>query len=61
LRQDKRALEGLKGVRRAEVSFERREAVVTYEQGAVTIEQMNQALAPYGFTARPTEPGPLRP
>ncbi len=47
----KRALEGLKGIRSAEVSFERREAVVTYEKGAVTIAQMQQAVARYGFTA----------
>jgi len=41
------------------VSFERREAVVTYEQGAVTIEEMNQALARYGLSATLKEP--LRP
>ncbi len=33
------------------MSFERSEAVVTYERGAVTIEQMSQAVARYGFTA----------
>ncbi len=33
------------------MSFERREAIVTYEKGAVTIEQMQQAVARYGFTA----------
>lgn len=33
------------------MSFERGEAVVTYEKGAVTIEQMSQAVARYGFTA----------
>ncbi len=38
-------------MRKAEVSFERREAVVTYEQGAVTMEQMQEAVARYGFTA----------
>ena len=47
----KRALEGLKGVRNADVSFERSEAIVTYEKGGVTIEQMNQAVARYGFAA----------
>lgn len=47
----KRALEGLKGVQSAKVSFERREAVVTYEKGVVTIEQMQEAVARYGFTA----------
>ncbi len=54
----KRALEGLKGVRNAEVSFERSEAIVTYEKGAVTIEQMNQAVARYGFTATLKTPNP---
>ncbi len=38
-------------MRNAEVSFERREAIVTYEKDAVTIEQMQQAAARYGFTA----------
>ena len=33
------------------MSFERSEAVVTYEKDAVTIEQMTQAVARYGFTA----------
>ena len=54
----KRALEGLKGVRNAEVSFERSEAIVLYEKGAVTIEQMRQAVARYGFTATPLERRP---
>jgi len=53
----KRALEGLKGVRKAEVSFERSEAIVTYEKGTVTIEQMNQAVAQYGFSATSKMPG----
>lgn len=47
----KRALEGLKGVQKAEVSFEPPEAIVTYEKGVVTIDQMIQAVARYGFTA----------
>ncbi len=53
----KRALEGLKGVRKAEVSFERGEAIVTYEKGTVTIEQMNQAVAQHGFSASLKVPG----
>jgi hypothetical protein len=40
------------------VSFERSEAIVTYEKGTVTIEQMNQAVAPYGFTAGLKTPAP---
>ncbi len=38
-------------MRNAAVSFERSEAIVSYEKGAVTIDQMNQAVARYGFTA----------
>ncbi|MBI4536644.1 MAG: heavy-metal-associated domain-containing protein [candidate division NC10 bacterium] len=47
----KRALEGRKGVRSAGVSFERGEAIVSYEKDAVTIEAMQQAVSRYGFTA----------
>ncbi len=54
----KRALEGLKGVRHVEVSFERSEALVTYEEGAVTIDQMNNAAGRYGFTATLKTPMP---
>ena len=38
-------------MRKAEVSFEPPEAIVTYAKGLVTIEQMIQAVAKYGFTA----------
>ncbi|MBI4536334.1 MAG: heavy-metal-associated domain-containing protein [candidate division NC10 bacterium] len=38
-------------MRNADVSFERGEAVVTYEKGAVSIEQMQEAVARHGFTA----------
>lgn len=38
-------------MRNADVSFERSEAAVTYEKGAVTIEEMQEAVARYGFTA----------
>jgi hypothetical protein len=33
------------------VSFKRAEAIVTYEQGAVTIEQTQEVVARSGFTA----------
>jgi len=49
----KKALEGLKGVTRAEVSFKDKLARVTYEQGAVTIEQMIEAVKRAGFGATP--------
>ncbi len=38
-------------MKKAEVSFQRAEAIVTYENGAVSVEQMIQAVARYGFTA----------
>lgn len=40
------------------MSFERSEGIVTYEKGAVTIEEMNQAVARYGFAATVKVPGP---
>jgi len=49
----KKALEGLKGVRRAEVSFGEKLARVTYEKGVVIIEQMIEAVKDAGFGARP--------
>ncbi|MBI2883864.1 MAG: heavy-metal-associated domain-containing protein [Candidatus Methylomirabilis oxyfera] len=49
----KKALEGLKGVTSAEVSFRDKLARVTYEKGVVTIEQMIEAVKNAGFGARP--------
>lgn len=45
-------------MRNAEVRFERGEAIVTYEKGAVTIEQMNKAVAQNSFTATLKPPTP---
>ena len=45
-------------MRNVEVSFERGEAIVAYEKGAVTVEQMQQAVARYGFTATLKSPNP---
>ena len=47
----KRALEGLKGVQRAEVSFRDREARVTFEPTQVTVNQLIEAVARSGFRA----------
>ncbi len=33
------------------MTFEPPEATVTYEKGTVTVDQMSQAVARYGFTA----------
>jgi len=47
----KKALEGLKGVGSAEVSFREKLARVTYEKGVVTVEQMVEAVKRAGFLA----------
>ena len=49
----RKALEGLKGIRSAEVSFKDKLARVTYEKGVVTVEQMVEAVKDAGFGARP--------
>lgn len=47
-----KALVPLSGVRKAEVSLERGQAVVTYEEGKVTVEQMIEAIEQAGYTAK---------
>ncbi len=47
----RRALEGLDGVRKAEVSFSKAEAVVYYEEGKADIEEMLRAVSRVGFRA----------
>ncbi len=47
----KRALEGLKGVRRADVSFRDKEARVTFEPTQVTVNQLIEAVNRSGFRA----------
>jgi copper chaperone CopZ len=47
----RRALEGLNGVKKAEVSFEKEEAVVYFEDGKTNVEEMIQAVAKAGFRA----------
>ena len=49
----KRALEGLPGVRQAEVSLEEGTARVVHDRSVVTIERMIQAVSEAGFGARP--------
>lgn len=48
----KRALEGLPGVSRADVSFPKKEAVVTFDPAQVRVEQMIEAVQRVGFRAR---------
>jgi copper chaperone CopZ len=47
----KRALEGLKGVRRAEVSFRDKQARVSFEPTEVTVDQLIEAVNRSGFRA----------
>jgi len=47
----RRALEGLDGVKKAEVSFSEKEAVVYFEEGKVTMDEMVRAVAQVGFRA----------
>ena len=49
----RRALEGLPGVRKANVSFFKRSAVVTYAEGEVTVGEMVAALRRAGYEAKP--------
>jgi len=47
----KKALEGLKGVSRADVSLRAKEAVVTFDPAHVTVPQMIEAVDRLGFRA----------
>jgi copper chaperone CopZ len=48
----KRALEGLKGVERAEVSFRDKQARVIFEPTEVTVDELIQAVNRSGFARR---------
>jgi len=45
-------LEGLKGVKKAEVSFAEQKAIVTYDPQTVDAKDMIQAVKQAGFSAR---------
>jgi mercuric ion binding protein len=47
----KRALEGLPGVSRADVSFQKKEAVVTFDPAQARVEQMIDAVLRAGYRA----------
>ena len=47
----RRALEGLNGVKKAEVSFRKKEAIVYFEEGKATVDEMVQAVGKVGFRA----------
>ena len=46
-----RALEGLDGVKKAEVSFSKKEAIVYFEEGKATVDEMVRAVSKVGFRA----------
>lgn len=48
-----RALAGLPGIKKAEVSFYESKAWVTYDPSQVTVEQMVNAINSVGFQAHP--------
>lgn len=47
----RRALEGLNGVKKAEVSFNTEEAVVYFEERKTNVKEMIQAVGKVGFRA----------
>jgi len=53
----KRALEGLDGVEKAEVSFSNAQAIVTYDPTRVTLDGMVTAVEKAGFHAIPVQGG----
>jgi len=46
-----RALEGLDGVKKAEVSFRKKEAIVYFEEGKANVDEMVRAVGNVGFRA----------
>jgi mercuric ion binding protein len=54
----KKALEGLTGVSRAEVSFREKEAVVTFDPAQVSARAMTEAVNRLGFRATVKHGGP---
>ena len=56
----KKALEGLKGVSRADVSLRAKEAVVTFDPAEVTVSQMIGAVDRLGFRAALKSSPPTR-
>jgi mercuric ion binding protein len=52
----KKALERVPGVARVEVSYERKEAVVTYDEERTTVEALIEATTKAGYPARRRSP-----
>ena len=51
----RRALEGLDGLKKAVVSFNEKQAVVYFEEGKVTVQEMIEAVNRTGFRATELE------
>ena len=51
-------LEGIAGVKKAEVSLEKNEALVTYEKGKTTPEALAKAVEKAGFKCSPAKEKP---
>jgi periplasmic mercuric ion binding protein len=49
----KRSLTKINGVTKADVSLEKAEAVVTFDDGKATIESLTKATANAGFPSKP--------
>ena len=47
----RRALEGLEGVKKAEVSFSKKEAIVYFQEGEATVDEMVRTVGKVGFRA----------
>ena len=47
----RRALEGLEGVKKAGVSFKKKEAIVYFEEGKATVDEMVRVVKRVGFRA----------
>lgn len=52
----RKVLTRLPGVAKADVSYEKGTAVVTYDLSKVTVEQMLAAIKTLGYTATPVAP-----
>lgn len=53
----RKALVDLPGITKAEVSLEKGQAVVEYEEGKATVEQMIEAIKGAGYSAKPIGAG----
>lgn len=55
----KRALKNVEGVQDAEISLEKRSAVIHYDERRIRVEQLTRAIADAGY--KPLAPTPVEP